>query len=59
MRSVLAISVVFIIVIVLPNLVLQQALLDAFDYGDDEDDEQRLAEQRRHLMEEESRLRKR
>ena len=41
------------------NLVLQQALLDAFDYGDDEDDEQRLAEQRRHLMEEESRLMRR
>eukprot|EP00794_Sanderia_malayensis_P000209 gene209-825_t len=35
-----------------------QALLDAFDYGDDDNDEDRLAEHRRHLMEEETRLRK-
>ena len=35
---------------------LLQSLIDDFDYGDDDDDASRIAEQRRHLMEEERRL---
>ncbi|KAK3749588.1 hypothetical protein QZH41_019729 [Actinostola sp. cb2023] len=34
----------------------EQNMLDDFDYGDEQDDATRLAEQRRHLMEEERRL---
>ena len=33
-----------------------QSVIDDFDYGDDDDDASRIAEQRRHLMEEERRL---
>lgn len=38
------------------EMVRFQAFLDDFDYGDDEDDATRLAEQQRRLAEAESRL---